>query len=421
MSLILFYLFLFFLPTQLAHHFFFDFTTISGIRSDYLTPTIYLTDIISLFLIGSGLFAKLKKKPTKKSEIWKVILLLFFCYLLFNSFFVAVNIWAALYKFIKILELILLGIAISRLKPKLKTTVSILSLSMVYLSVMAVWQFMIQKSIGGIFWWLGERAFYANTPGIAAFSYKGSLLLRPYATLPHPNVLGGYLSITFLFIFYFLVSNWRGLNKWLKFYFGISIVLGLAALILTFSRVAWVVALSGLVMIYLDKKINLSKKINGNKNKFLASIYLAIIVSVVLPFFSPNFLIDKFQYWQERVSLIKTTVNMVLVNLLFGTGLNNSITQVQNYINTFPGLYIFQPVHNIYLLILSETGIVGFLLFLLLTIMYITRIFKSPPIFLYIFIQLFILGLFDHYLFTLQQGQLLLVVFTALSFSLKMA
>ena len=43
---ILFFLFLLFLPTQLGKHFFLDFSYLSGVRVDYLAPTIYLTDTI---------------------------------------------------------------------------------------------------------------------------------------------------------------------------------------------------------------------------------------------------------------------------------------------------------------------------------------------------------------------------------------
>src|SRR3989344_696217 len=47
---ILFYLIILFLPTQLGKHFWPDFSIVSGIRVDYLSPTVYFTDVF-IFLL----------------------------------------------------------------------------------------------------------------------------------------------------------------------------------------------------------------------------------------------------------------------------------------------------------------------------------------------------------------------------------
>ena len=44
-------LFLLLLPTQLGKHFFFDFSYLSGVRVDYLAPTVYLLDV-TVFLLA---------------------------------------------------------------------------------------------------------------------------------------------------------------------------------------------------------------------------------------------------------------------------------------------------------------------------------------------------------------------------------
>jgi len=446
MTHFLFYLLLLSIPLQLSRHFFFDFASISGIYSDYLTPILYLTDIIILLTIGT-LNPKLLAPSTKQIQItkhqkpnnfvfriWNLKFEIFFlviCYLLFNTIFIAFNKWAALYKASKIIELALLGIAISKLKPKLKMIVAALSISVFYSSFLAIWQFVTQQSIGGIFWWLGERTFSVSTPGIATFSPPtGGLLLRPYATFPHPNVLGGFLAVVLPFILYYSVNNPNdpGSNSsrndpgsWQRFWLVISLAAGFTALILSFSRVAWLVMLFGLTIYFLEKKNQISVKISLKKEMLISIFYLFIGASIMLPLVSPDFSLDKYQYWQERVELIKTTIPMILTNLFFGVGLNNSIIQAQKYADGFPGLYIFQPVHNIYLLILAETGLIGFLFFTLITLVIINKALKSKSIFLYPFLQLLTLGLFDHYLFTLQQGQLLFVIFAALIFIKKMA
>src|SRR4030042_1660251 len=50
---------------------------------------------------------------------------------------------------------------------------------------------------------------------------------------------------------------------------------------------------------------------------------------------------------------------------LFGVGLGNFLTRLPEILPSRT-IYFLQPVHNTYLLMLSETGIVGFLFFILL-------------------------------------------------------
>ncbi len=110
----------------------------------------------------------------------------------------------AFFAWIKILELAALGIYIMYAKPKLPQIIFPLSIGVFYSSCIAIIQFLLQHSIGGIFWFLGERTFSAFTPGIARiddtvsiFNFHISLFkLRSYATFPHPNVFGGFLAVT---------------------------------------------------------------------------------------------------------------------------------------------------------------------------------------------------------------------------------
>ena len=84
----------------------------------------------------------------------------------------------------------------------------------------------------------------------------------------------------------------------------------------------------------------------------------------------------------------------------------------------FGQVYWLQPVHNIVLLLMAETGLVGLTLFLILIIklfrlLLATKNFK----FLMVFGTIILTGLFDHYWLTLQQNLLLLGIITGVSFS----
>src|SRR3989338_888017 len=97
-SSFLLFLFILLLPTQLGKHFFFDFSYLSGVRVDYLAPTIYLTDILALLLLFLNLKSVIRWFINKKILILLLILLI---NLLFSQ-----NIFISVYRYIKIIEFI---------------------------------------------------------------------------------------------------------------------------------------------------------------------------------------------------------------------------------------------------------------------------------------------------------------------------
>ena len=69
--------------------------------------------------------------------------------------------------------------------------------------------------------------------------------------------------------------------------------------------------------------------------------------------------------------------------------------------------WIHQPVHNIYLLIASETGLIGLILFLVFIFQLFRKIIGQEYFLLLIVFSFLFIGLFDHFFWTLQQGQLM--------------
>ena len=148
-----------------------------------------------------------------------------------------------------------------------------------------------QHSLGGIFWFLGERTFTVDTPGIARFplclpSFFGCIeFLRSYATFPHPNVLAGYLAVGVPLLLNKQIAKYtnKQINK-LNTVRKIAIVLGLLALVLTFSRSAvLVMILFGLFrfICFIFDKVNcdtalLSKPKNINTEYCIHDSYFNI-------------------------------------------------------------------------------------------------------------------------------------------------
>lgn len=422
-SLGLLYLLLILFPTQLGRHFFFPFSSIAGIRSDYLTPTVYLTDIVILFILGIELVLRIKKrKESQKIPNVKLfrIFLLFPFYLLFNSLFVATNKAAAFYAFIKIVEYVLLGTIIVRVKPKMSAICTIFAFDVLYVSFIAIGQFILQRSIGGVFWFLGERTFYASTPGIAAISWEGRLFLRPYATFPHPNVLGGFLAVVLPFILFWFLKHKKEINVFFKSIYIASFSLGGVALFLSFSRSAWLVFFIGLSCLFFAALPEFRAFNSGNgffakqkKEILLVCFYLLMLFSVVIPLSIPS----QQESFVQRENLLQASIQAVLSQPLYGVGLNNSVVRLSSFLPRVLNFSFFQPVHNMYMLLFVETGFIGFTFFLLLFALIFTRVLRASPLIRIALLQLFFLGVFDHYLFTLQQGQLLFTLFAALAFS----
>ena len=213
MDLVFFYLLLVFLPTQLGLHFWPAWSMVLGRRVDYLSPTLYLTDIIICLIVICWIFQNRKKLSIINYQLsikirnfqFAIVFLLF----VFLNIFFATNRFVSLYFWLKVLEYALLGFYIYKTKPPFSKIIYYASFGVLYSSLIAIGQFFFQRSLGGPFWFLGERAFSAMTPGIAVYNFcwplrdQCQLVLRAYATLPHPNVLGGFLAILLTAIFNF--------------------------------------------------------------------------------------------------------------------------------------------------------------------------------------------------------------------------
>ncbi len=293
----------------------------------------------------------------------------------------------------------------------------------------AIVQFVKQSSLGLRL--LGESVIGPDLVGIASFfNTKGEKIIRAYGTTPHPNVLATYLFLaifSFYFIYFYFYKDkkhhWR--NEcliWAGYLFL------LFALFFTFARVVVFLWLAGfilrsLLVLFKDNIRKISFASEENKLKLL-KILVSSIVAIVL--FGAL-------YWPEVLSRIKISSGEEAVQLRIFY--NKESLQTLNWFGVGPGEFVnwlmikepnlsrnlYQPVHNIYLLIYSEIGIVGisafilFLLFLIKDFVVSTKIDKLHHYsFLIIFLSLLFMGLFDHFLWTLQQGRFMFWLVCAL-------
>jgi len=174
MHQIFFSLLLILLPTQLGLHFWPEWALVLGRRVDYLSPTLYLTDILIFLTI---IFWWITSKPRITHNAKVIVPFILFAAI--NIIFADSPI-VALYKWAKVLEFGLLGVYIVKTKQTIRSVIIPLTIGVLYSSVIAITQFVLQRSVGGPLWLLGERTFSNQTPGIAQFYFHQARYARVF-------------------------------------------------------------------------------------------------------------------------------------------------------------------------------------------------------------------------------------------------
>jgi hypothetical protein len=405
-----FLLIVFFLPTQLGKHFWPTFATVSGMRVDYLSPTIYWSDILIIILIMLSILVKEKNIPNKKNT---AIIILFGIFLTV-SVLCSSQPLAALYGVVKLLEFMCLGfIAVVLLNNTVlvRKTVVVFSAAVLLQSCLAIAQFIHHGSLGGLLYYIGERSFTAETPGIANASIDGALILRPYGTLPHPNVLGGYLVIGIIFILGYLKRSYPSvlvsdLQQRLFLYF--TVLVSLITLLLSMSRTAIVVGIvCSIVLLFY-------------KARYRYRILLFLVCGVAFLIVGYTVVAARFlkssigeSSIQERLTFMQYASTIVRDNLLIGVGMQNYYFALPHYAKSYGTTFLMQPVHDAWLLILVQLGLTGGLFigyFLLRSYRHIFSLLPGERFAKITLLASYIsMSLFDHYFVTIQQGQLLSV------------
>jgi hypothetical protein len=392
---ILLFLFVTLLPTQLGKHFFFPISYLSGVRIDYLAPTLYLTDILAFILIV--LHAKIILSVLRQRVILIILGLL-----LINVIF-AITPPIAFYRYVKVLEL--LGIFIifwkSHLSPKLLLVA--FSLGATFELALATLQFSFKHSLQGLFYYFGERYITLSQPDIAKISLSGQELLRPYGTFSHPNSLGGFYLLVYMIL---LTTNLFDRYPLLKYVtHGITTIL----VFLSFSKVA-VVTYIVLSSVYLFQNAF------ARRNPFVFVSHIVVTVAFGALIFTAQG--DPLS-GDKRVQLVKDALTIIWYYPLVGVGLGNYLVAQHGFIIKYPYFFL-QPVHNILLLFIAETGLVlgGYILYHLVRFAKKQLNHRTIRPLLYCSGALLVTGLFDHYWLTLQQNFLLMAVIFGCIFSL---
>jgi len=430
---IFFYLLVFCLPLQTRKVFYQWGDGFNEWSSAYL----YLTDLLLILIFLFWAWRKRKEiffkegvafrpawfaQKTKKTGFWLVVFLI----IGLISLVQAKNIQLGFYSWFKLLEMAGLFFYLKyNFKPlfNFKRLAQVLVASGFWQALIGLAQYFNQKSLG--LWYFKESSLNPEIAGVAKIVVDEVAFIRAYGALPHPNLLAAFLFLS-IFFFYFL---WLKEDSFfIKDCFGMTVFgILLAAFWLTFSRLIIAVFILASLLFFVWnylKKPRLRKRTTGLLILFI--VFCSLFTFLLWPEISTRFSISL----TEQAVGLRAFYNQNALSIIgehpwLGVGLGNFVWGIRETLYLLAG-WLHQPVHNIYLLMASETGLIGLIVFLFFVFQLLrtgrkrtrlSRNFSSGPLrsfqslattcLLFVLCSFLFIGLFDHFFWTLQQGQLI--------------
>ena len=417
---ILFYLFLFSVPLQARKILFYR----EWYFNEWQSISLYATDLFIIVLLVFWLYKYLFKTENLKFKIARYdYFLIVFLGISVISLKNSSDFYLSLYQRVKLGEFTLFYFYLKNYAfYRFNFLGSFLAVILGGLcqATIAIIQFFKQSDIG--LQKLGESVLSVNISGVAVFFNSiGQKVMRVYGLTPHPNILATFLFLA-IFAFYFLYLYKNQKDKKIDYGFITVYVVLLFAFLLTFSRTIiffWVLGFAARTFLIGFNK-NFRHKYWEDRRQRQKLVKILVSTLVILVIFS-------IVYWPDVISRIKISGDEEAVQLrlfyaeksleskasLFGVGIGNFVNCLMIKNPNIPRS-LFQPVHNIYLLIYRETGVLGILAFALFIIFLIKDFILKTKLkhlydysFLIVFLSLLLIGFFDHFLWTLQQGRIM--------------
>ena len=279
--------------------------------------------------------------------------------------------------------------------------------------LLGIYQFLNQKAFA--FKYLGLASHYPENVGVSVIETLSGRWLRAYGGFDHPNIFGGVLAITIILASYLLAKKKLIRTKketvesifLFVFYF-----FSLLALIFSFSRSAWLALLVGLISLFI---IFLIKKEKWALGRLVVLLFFSVVLSGVVYFSYQDLFFTRVnaEGRLEEISLNERRLQIVEVGAvlrdkwLFGTGVGNYTTFLAGKDLEMNGFkkadWDYQPVHNSFLLLWSESGLLALFFFLSFFIALWHR--SSKDFFSWsLLLPLILLMFFDHWLLSLPFG-----------------
>ena len=202
--------------------------------------------------------------------------------------------------------------------------------------------------------------FFGGAEVIMMESYGTGIVPRASGTLGHPNSLAIYLELVLPLTLGAALLTASRIRKWLT---AVTFLLGAAALVLTLSR-GGILAGAAMLVVFLFVWGKRAGKLALVSSIMVAAF--ATVVALLTVIDNPvkrRFVEDRYETAFVRVPLLQVAGRMIEHNYWLGVGLNNYSLTAERYDFTPERISVQwpAPVHNLYLLVLAETGIFALL------------------------------------------------------------
>lgn len=220
----------------------------------------------------------------------------------------------------------------------------------------------IQGAHGTLQFFTGEELeFFKTGHHISEFDHysvgETTGFRRIYGSVGKPNGFAAYL-VPLIILNLSLLMGFNHFNKVRL----LAVVFGIMSLLLSFSRGGLISF--GVAFFILLLLINKDRIIKFKNVKMV----LLIVIIIAIPFFSA--LTTRLSGFGDnaamsRIPLMKVALNMILEHPIIGVGANTFRNVIRSYTNSpeLQGIYLHE-VHNLYLLVFAESGVVGIIAFL---------------------------------------------------------
>jgi len=415
------YFLIFFLPWQTR--LIFKQGELNGGDFEYGTLSIYGTELLLALILVLGIayssLLLMKKRLRIKSGEQKgssvpLFCLIVFLVLILTSVYFAIDQEIAFYKFSQIILSVALIFLILLTKPSQFVSAYSFVFAGFIQSIMAIYQFVVQKVYASSF--LGIAFQDPAISGVPIIESNGERVLRSFGSLPHPNILAGFLVICLILVI--ALSFEEKLLKHKLFLAGSFITMTLA-LFMTASRSALLALLLGLIVFYLFNRKKDKKTLKVLNNYLIIFILIMILFSVVKPemiskrFTAVNRL--DIQSNTERIAGYSDAIDVFQNNWLMGTGPGNYTLGLHEIYPDKPH-YFYQPLHNAILLPFVEMGLSYFLIFIGLIGLLVYSVkkkilnFKDNQHWTVALVMILAISMFDHYFYSFYFGIILTAI-----------
>lgn len=278
------------------------------------------------------------------------------------------------------------------------------ALAVVVQSVLAGWQAVAQTTApaGMLFnGWASELTSHDQGASVVILPIVGRWL-RSYGSFPHPNILGGFLALSLAVLAIHKDAGMRRLRV-------VALAMGFAALLLAFSRAAWLAVLLGAVTILLVAP-GTWRAMPKARARLVTVGASALTLVALLRVASLGSLVEQNSI-QTRAFYNSVASQVIGRGIPVGAG--NLVVAQQHLLGVAAAGS--EPAHNVFVIAQAELGSIGLLAWLaiigsLLLVAWVRRAEPhrrvGPLVAVSVVTPLLLL---DHYLWTQPAGRVLLV------------